>query len=318
MSARLHYQLFLMRHGESPAGPNDFERPLTDRGRKGARACARALQSRALKPEIALVSPALRCRETWARLAPLTPECSLVLAPSLYGASVSTLLEQLLTQTPSPGETVLLLAHNPGISDLAAQLTGAAPLSPGDFLQLKGEGRSWEAALYGPWRLEQRLDAAKLLADPRSSSNQQRRVESGPLATPIPQLPVAARRVVRPAHFSLPLEEPAAPSPLRESGEWEYVGPSEALQGGPHRWRSEREERDYVLTELDGEWRLFVDSCPHRGLPLSGGTLRDGCLVCPFHHWSFRLEDGLHTLGSGVQLEQREIRLDQGALWAKI
>ena len=317
MSEPLSYQLFLMRHGESPLGPNDFERTLTDRGRKGARACARELQRNSLRPHIALVSPALRCRETWARLAPLTPGLSPILEPTLYDASVLTLLELLLAQRPSPGETVLLLAHNPGISNLAGQLAGATPLSPGDFLQLKGEGRSWEAALYGPWRLERRLDAAKLLAVPRSSLNQPRRADSGPLATPIPQLPLAARRVVRPAHFSSPLEA-VSTSAGDEVGGWEYIGSSEALRGGPHRWHSEQAKRDYVVAEFSGEWRLFVDNCPHRGLPISGGLLRDGCLVCPFHHWRFRLEDGLHTMGSGIQLEQREVKQDQEGLWAKL
>jgi phenylpropionate dioxygenase-like ring-hydroxylating dioxygenase large terminal subunit len=29
------------------------------------------------------------------------------------------------------------------------------------------------------------------------------------------------------------------------------------------------------------------DRCPHREAPLSKGTVHDGCLVCPYHGWSF-------------------------------
>jgi nitrite reductase/ring-hydroxylating ferredoxin subunit len=29
------------------------------------------------------------------------------------------------------------------------------------------------------------------------------------------------------------------------------------------------------------------DRCPHREAPLSAGTVADGCLVCPYHGWTF-------------------------------
>jgi phenylpropionate dioxygenase-like ring-hydroxylating dioxygenase large terminal subunit len=32
------------------------------------------------------------------------------------------------------------------------------------------------------------------------------------------------------------------------------------------------------------------DRCPHREAPLSAGTMRDGCVVCPYHGWSFGAE----------------------------
>jgi phenylpropionate dioxygenase-like ring-hydroxylating dioxygenase large terminal subunit len=33
------------------------------------------------------------------------------------------------------------------------------------------------------------------------------------------------------------------------------------------------------------------DRCPHREAPLSAGTIHDGCLVCPYHGWTFA-DDG--------------------------
>lgn len=37
----------------------------------------------------------------------------------------------------------------------------------------------------------------------------------------------------------------------------------------------------------DGTARALLDRCPHRGVKLSLGEQRDGCLVCPFHAWKF-------------------------------
>lgn len=46
--------------------------------------------------------------------------------------------------------------------------------------------------------------------------------------------------------------------------------------------------RDYVLWRgLDGVLTAAVDRCPHREAPLSAGTVDDGCLVCPYHGWTF-------------------------------
>jgi phenylpropionate dioxygenase-like ring-hydroxylating dioxygenase large terminal subunit len=37
----------------------------------------------------------------------------------------------------------------------------------------------------------------------------------------------------------------------------------------------------------DGEVSAAPDRCPHREAPLSHGAVTDGCLVCPYHAWSF-------------------------------
>ncbi len=45
----------------------------------------------------------------------------------------------------------------------------------------------------------------------------------------------------------------------------------------------------------DGEPRVFIDECPHRGAPLSLGRVETGELVCPFHGWRFDASDGRAT-----------------------
>jgi Phenylpropionate dioxygenase and related ring-hydroxylating dioxygenases, large terminal subunit len=42
-----------------------------------------------------------------------------------------------------------------------------------------------------------------------------------------------------------------------------------------------------VLFRSQGKIHVLADRCPHRGAPLSKGSVRDGCLVCPYHGWRF-------------------------------
>lgn len=43
-----------------------------------------------------------------------------------------------------------------------------------------------------------------------------------------------------------------------------------------------------LFRDREGRPVALVDRCPHRGVALSLGTVRDGCLVCPFHGWELR------------------------------
>jgi phosphohistidine phosphatase len=119
--------LYLLRHLKSSwdePGLADFDRPLAPRGRKAGKAMARHLRETAVAPEVVLCSPAVRTRETLdaVREALGTPEVRF--DDRLYGASEETLLGVLHGVEPGLG-SVLVIAHNPGLDDLAAALSGA-------------------------------------------------------------------------------------------------------------------------------------------------------------------------------------------------
>lgn len=42
----------------------------------------------------------------------------------------------------------------------------------------------------------------------------------------------------------------------------------------------------------EGEVRVLDNTCPHAGGNLSGGVVEDGCVLCPWHFWAFRLDNG--------------------------
>lgn len=118
-------QLILVRHAKSSwdhAGVSDFDRPLNDRGRRDAPAMGRRLLGLGIVPERIVSSPALRAISTARLLAQELeiPLDDIQLREPIYDASVKALLgvvHGLDAQGP-----VLLVGHNPGISEFAATL----------------------------------------------------------------------------------------------------------------------------------------------------------------------------------------------------
>lgn len=117
--------LILMRHAKSSwDSPTDIDhdRPLNDRGMVSARVLGHWLREKNLTTEKnlssteALVSSALRTQQTFAGL-DLGIEPTIIKA--LYNSSSDFLLEALNSATK---ETVIVIAHNPGIGELAFRL----------------------------------------------------------------------------------------------------------------------------------------------------------------------------------------------------
>ena len=120
--------LILIRHAKSDwgeAGQRDHARPLAERGRRDAPRMGAWLRDAGHLPELVLCSDAARTRETIALMQaewPQRPE--LRHEPSLYAAPPRQLLASLKGVT---ARKVALVAHNPGIGRLAADLADKAP-----------------------------------------------------------------------------------------------------------------------------------------------------------------------------------------------
>jgi phosphohistidine phosphatase len=119
-------RLILFRHGKTearaPSG-EDFDRRLTERGKRDVGLVADALTAAGFIPDRALVSAAVRARETWEAAAPAFPDATAENRPDLYDASAHTLLAA--ARTPL-GKTVAIVAHNPGLQILAIALAARA------------------------------------------------------------------------------------------------------------------------------------------------------------------------------------------------
>jgi phosphohistidine phosphatase len=115
-------QLIIMRHATAnPGGGHDHDRTLTPAGRDEARRVGLSIRSQGRIPERILCSSATRCRETWQALSTGLGEVVAVdFETDLYNGSPESLLN-CLAGVANP-QSVLLLAHNPGVSVLALEL----------------------------------------------------------------------------------------------------------------------------------------------------------------------------------------------------
>lgn len=83
----------------------------------------RELAARGWLPDLALVSPALRTRDTWRLVAAELPVPPRIAFKALYDASAADILSQ-IGQTDASSGSLLVIGHNPGLEHLARQLAG--------------------------------------------------------------------------------------------------------------------------------------------------------------------------------------------------
>jgi len=121
-------RLILLRHGKAEADASsgrDFDRALTDRGRRDAALIARLLDEAGLAPDLALVSPAARTVQTWEAAAPFFPKARVMETPELYEITAGDILALARREGAAVG-TVMVVGHNPGLGQLAAWLAQEA------------------------------------------------------------------------------------------------------------------------------------------------------------------------------------------------
>ena len=73
--------------------------------------------------------------------------------------------------------------------------------------------------------------------------------------------------------------------------EWTAVGADAELAEGTMR-AAEADRVTVLLARSGGRVYALSDRCCHRSGPLHEGELRDGCVTCPWHGSTFRLDDG--------------------------
>lgn len=148
--------LHLLRHAKSDRDQPelaDHERPLNPRGRKAAKAMGKYLARNEFSFDVILCSSAARTCETldlvrkeWDGKAEVRIE------ERLYLASAGQLLRR-LRELPDDIGNVLVVAHNPGIHELAAQFAARKPSSTRDRLYQKyPTGALASFRIRAPWQ----------------------------------------------------------------------------------------------------------------------------------------------------------------------
>lgn len=126
--------LALFRHAKSDwsdARARDFDRPLNERGQRGARAMGEYIRSTARRFDRMIASPAVRAAET-VEEASKAWGCTFKVEwdRRIYLASSATLID-LLREVQDDPQSLLMVGHNPGLEDLIFDLVpddGTSPL----------------------------------------------------------------------------------------------------------------------------------------------------------------------------------------------
>jgi phosphohistidine phosphatase len=116
-------RLVVVRHSKArPTGPSDHERALADRGHADAAEAGRWLKEQKVVPDAALVSDALRTRETWEELAGGAGwDLDADFSAGLYSAGTDTAFD-LVRETDPDVRTLVVVGHNPTMASLAELL----------------------------------------------------------------------------------------------------------------------------------------------------------------------------------------------------
>lgn len=124
-------RLILFRHGKAEAesaSGEDFDRRLEPRGVEESAEMGETLARLGLIPDVAVVSPAARARETWAAAQAAFPKAQTQLEPELYNADSGT-VRHTAEMVGKGAATVMVVGHNPGLQELTVRLLmeGSAP-----------------------------------------------------------------------------------------------------------------------------------------------------------------------------------------------
>ena len=69
-------------------------------------------------------------------------------------------------------------------------------------------------------------------------------------------------------------------------------------------------DKPMALFNVDGKFYCVNDVCPHRGGPLSEGSLNGPVVTCPWHSWTFDVRTGLPDHPGGHSVSAYEVAVD--------
>jgi phosphohistidine phosphatase len=140
-------RLILLRHAKAersaPSG-RDFDRPLSRHGLNEAARTGRMLAAAGLIPDVVLVSASVRTVQTWEQASAALPDAKVQIRQDLYNAPSERL--QAVAEVEHDAQTVMVIAHNPGIGALAYDLAATATLAEAGLIQDLAQGFPTAAA----------------------------------------------------------------------------------------------------------------------------------------------------------------------------
>jgi len=161
-------RLILFRHAKAAnraLGGVDAERPLEARGRRDAEVSGLWMATAGLVPDVVLVSPSARTRETWSAVEACFPSTRVEFLDELYDAAPED-IEAAIAGPARSAQCMLIVGHNPGMQELAINLlvegmascdeiekvSAGFPTATVAVIDLAEDGRTHLGAMFNPRR----------------------------------------------------------------------------------------------------------------------------------------------------------------------
>ncbi len=157
--------IYLLRHAKAGRGDlslDDQERRLSSQGRMDAAKIGRYLATSQPAPDAVLCSESVRTRETLLLLDLNIRPADIFFEKILYLADAKTLSARLCAM-PDSYQRILLIAHAPGLAELALRLISSSPeksgqyinglaarFSPAAFAVIESDAATWDDLLLAP------------------------------------------------------------------------------------------------------------------------------------------------------------------------
>jgi len=144
------HRLILMRHAKTEArsvSGDDHDRALTSGGQADAALMGRVLASAGYRPDLVLVSDAVRTRQTWDAMDEAFGDLEMRIEPRLYEATVAGLRDVIEAARDDAG-CLMVVAHNPAVHALASRYVTEAAAAPPVLDRLAGGFSTGAAAVF--------------------------------------------------------------------------------------------------------------------------------------------------------------------------
>jgi nitrite reductase (NADH) small subunit/3-phenylpropionate/trans-cinnamate dioxygenase ferredoxin subunit len=76
--------------------------------------------------------------------------------------------------------------------------------------------------------------------------------------------------------------------------------------------------KSVAVFNLDGEYFVVDNDCPHRGGPLAEGALNGDIVTCPWHGWKFNVRQGGFAVNPNQKIGSYQTRIEAEELWVAI
>ena len=131
-----HHRLLLVRHAKTDQGAPDIRRELTDRGRRDSVAIGDWMRANDAVPDLVVVSPATRARQTW-ELTGIETEVSV--DDRVYDSNLAN-LPTIVRETAETVSSLAIVGHNPPIEVFTARHGGPGEVSTASVVAFDVDG----------------------------------------------------------------------------------------------------------------------------------------------------------------------------------